>query len=112
MPSVGGLTGAGTIVSDDMGNSNKVLRITDSAFDPSRTNVEYVVAGSGSGDMNLFSRPFGGHTLLAIQESGNLAYVVDINNSTLAVTRPYVSSYSSDRRRVSFGYTIITSAKA
>jgi len=96
VPNVGNLVGAGTAVTDDMGNNLRTLRLSDANFDSaSNPNDSYTTAASGSGDMNIFSKPFTyqGHThaLMCIQESGTLSYFVDVDELTLAITRPYTS---------------------
>lgn len=93
IPSVGGLTGTNTLITDTLGNGNQIVRVTDAGFDPSLPNKEFVTASSGSGDMNLFSRAFGSHYLMCLQNSGTSSYAVDINRSTMQIVRPYAATY-------------------
>lgn len=51
-PSVGNLTGAGTIVTDPDLNSTLEMRLTDANTEASFNNSAFSVAGSGSGDTN------------------------------------------------------------
>lgn len=95
LPSVGGLVGINNIVSDTLGNGNRIVRVTDSAFNPAKPNKSYVSAGTGSGDENLWSRNVGNHYLICINDSGSLEFVIDFNSSTFQMTRPYASAFPS-----------------
>lgn len=94
MPSLGGLVGINNIISDTLGNGNRIVRATDSTFNPAKPNKELVVT-SGSGDDNVWSRNVGNHYLLCINDSGSLEYVIDFNKSTFQVSRPYASQFPS-----------------
>jgi len=96
VPSVGGLTGVNNVITDDLGNNNRILRITDANSNPAKPNKEYVTAGSGSGDDNLFSQVVNGHYLVATNDTGNgPIYLTDFNSGAFTSARIYTSLFAS-----------------
>lgn len=95
VPNVGGLSGRNTIVTDDFGNNNRILRVTDSSFNSNLANHSVVTDSSGSGDENLFSRVVNGHYLLCLNDEGTSLYPVDFNPTTFQTSRIYASNFPS-----------------
>jgi hypothetical protein len=90
-PSVGGLSGANSIVRDpDFGS--RIVRVTDANTNPAAANVNmtFVTTSSGSADDNLWNVD---STLFTVQDTWADTYVYSFNPSTLQASRLYVSSF-------------------
>ena len=94
-PNVGGVMGAGTTFRDPLYGTLGV-RVTDAAFDPTMlgsVNDSYSVSNGGSADDNWFNTT---DTLMMVGSQGGRKYLVGMNPTTLAITRPYATSTSSN----------------
>jgi hypothetical protein len=91
IPTVGGLTGAGTVVTPT-DFSLPICRLSDATFDPSAPNSTIVADSGGSGDETLFNT----NSTLAILGRGGEGYPIGINFNgvTCTVTRLYASNTS------------------
>jgi Putative Ig domain len=91
IPNVGGLTGAGTIVTPSDFN-NPIERVTDGNTDPSRPNIIYDDGIGGSADENVWNTD---STLFVVESNGANYYVYSFDPSTMAFSRLYTSSFPS-----------------
>jgi hypothetical protein len=92
-PNIGGLTGAGNTFIDPTFGATGV-RLTDANFDPSmlgNANNSFSVSNGGSEDDNWFNL---GDTLTLVGGEGGRFYLVGLNPTTLAISRPYASATS------------------
>jgi hypothetical protein len=105
-PSVGKITGAGTVFTDPV-YLTKGVRLTDACFDPSMVkasascpngtagadngNNSYSGSQTGSADDLEFNT---GDFLTIVANQGGRHYLVGFNSSTLALSRPYAASTS------------------
>jgi hypothetical protein len=105
-PSVGTITGAGTVFTDPV-YGTKGVRLTDACFDPSMAkasapcpnstavsdngNNSYSGSQSGSADDLEFNT---GDFLTIVANQGGAHYLVGFDKNTLAISRPYASATS------------------
>jgi hypothetical protein len=94
LSSLGGLTGAGTVVNDDLGNGDLVGRLTDANFDPSQSNDVFITETSGNSDINIVSKLFNtNHSFACIDDWNNNSYPVDINDTAATGVRLYTAAF-------------------
>jgi len=93
IPSMGNLTGAGTVKNDpDFGNP--IVRCTDANTDPNSPNITFDTNGGGAGMVNHFNTD---DTILYVQEHGGLGVPLLFDANTMQCSRMYPdnSAYSS-----------------
>jgi len=92
IPTVGGLTGAGTVVTPT-DFSLPICRLSDATFDPSIPNHTMIADAGGSGDETLFNT---NSTLAIIGGSGGQGYPISFsfNGTSCTVSRLYASNPS------------------
>src|ERR1017187_3317013 len=97
--SLGGLVGVNQTTTDDLGNGNIVVRLTDSVLDPSQPNDSFITENSGNADINidspLFTSAGAQHSIVCLNDINDNSYPLDINHSTFHGERLYASTHTS-----------------
>jgi hypothetical protein len=94
LPSVGGLVGAGTVVTP-IDFNNPICRVTDANTAPNFPSSTFAAAASGSADENMFNVDSSLILLYNISHVGGIPMTFSFNGTTCTTSRLYASSFPS-----------------